>query len=94
MGLEALFFMILASILDPIALVLLALPGLLHARWWPRLLWAGGWAVVVTITLGTGPYGAARPLAAFVGSLSYMTLLWAFRRALEAGRQKTRTTRP
>ncbi len=94
MGLEPLFFMILASMLDPIALILLALPGILHTRWWPRLLWAGGWAVVVTVILGAGSYGAARPLAAFLGSLGYMTLLWAGRKALSKRPDAKAITRP
>lgn len=94
MGFEPLFFMILASMLDPIALILLAAPGLLHARWWPRLLWAGGWAVVVTMILGASTYGAARPLAAFLGSLAYMTVLWAGRKALSKRPVAKAPTRP
>lgn len=94
MGLEPLFFMILGSMLDPIALIVLVFPGVLHARWWPRLLWAGGWAVVVTMILGASTYGAARPLAAFLGSLAYMTMLWAGRKALSKRPAAKASTRP
>lgn len=80
MGLDTFLIMAAASAVDPIALVVLLLPGLLHRRWWPRLLWAAAWAVLVVLILGAdGPLGALRPFTAFTGALVYMSVLFAIR---------------
>lgn len=82
MTVDAFFFMVAGAMLDPIALVALALPGLLHNRWWPRLIWAGAWAALAAILIGRSTYGLAIPASSFCGALIYMSLLWALRQLL------------